>query len=235
MTTENDDFPYQSADTDLQPAQGLSIPKEEIDEVEYENLKMLVRLLIGTAAEGSDEFARRARLWQAEMKMDPSRMVVPLANETEATRLRYTLVGFLFEAIDAGYNSLSLFDKVASKALSTVSLILSPLTQSRLWRPVRDNFDSSRKRGESIVNSWIEIGRREEQASRDLVRKQAYDQIVDDVIDYLAQKPEVGDLIQQQSASVASELIDDIRVRSGQFDTLLEDRIRSLLRKKRHP
>jgi len=233
LTTEKEDFPYQSADPELQPAQGLSTAQEEIDEVEYENLKMLVRLLIGTAAEGSDEFSRRARLWQAEMNMDPSRMVIPFENETEVTRLRYTLVGFLFEAVNAGYNSLSLFDKVASDALSIGSRILSPLTRSRLWRPVRENFDASRERGEAIVNSWIEIGRREEQASRYLVRKQAYDQIVDDAIEYLAQKPEVGDLIQQQSVSVAGEVVEDLRDRSSKYDSLLEERVRSLLRKKR--
>ena len=78
----------------------------------------MLRLLIGTAAEGSDELLRRARLWQAEMdKSDPSRMVISPENETEAARLRYTLVGFLFQAIDAGYNSLSRWIRLLQKLI----------------------------------------------------------------------------------------------------------------------
>jgi hypothetical protein len=231
LATENDDFPYQSADPDLKPAQIQTVSKVEIDTAEYQDLKMLVRLLIGSAAEGSDEFSRRARLWQAELdRSDPSKMVIP-ENETEAARLRYTLIGFLFGAVDAGYNSLSLFDKVASTAITTVSFIFSPLTHSRLWRPVRNNFELSRERGESIVNSWMETGRREEQASRYLVRQQAYEEVIDDAIEYLAHKPEVSDLIQQQSVGMAEEIINDLRERSSKYDFLLDERVQKLLRK----
>jgi hypothetical protein len=231
---DNEEFPYQSADPDLQPVPApISPAQKELDEQEYQNLKMLVRLLVGTAAEGTDEFSRRAALWQAEMnRLDASPVEIPYGEETELTRLRYTLIGFLFGAIDAGTSGLSLFDQVTSKAITTVSKIFSPLTRSRAWQPVQNKFDASKERGESIINLWMEKGRNEEQASRYLVRKQAYEEIINDAIDYLAAKPEIGDLVQQQSVSVVGEVVDDVRFRSSEFDTLLESKVRSLLRKK---
>jgi len=78
----------------------------------------------------------------------------------------------------------------------------------------------------------MEKGRREEKSSRYLVRKQAYEEIINDAIEYLAQKPEVGDLVQQQSISVAGEVVDEVRIRSSEFDSLLESKVRWLLRKK---
>ena len=111
--------------------------------------------------------------------------------------------------------------------------MFAPLTKSRLWRPVQERFDIYSERGESIVNSWMNIGRREEQVSRALVRQQAYEETVNDVIDYLAQKPEVRELVQQQSVGMAGEIVDDIRERSSEYDTLLEERVNKLLRRKR--
>jgi hypothetical protein len=102
-----------------------------------------------------------------------------------------------------------------------------------LWRPVRERFDLYSATGESIVSSWIRTGRREEQVSRALARKQAYDEIVNDVIAYLAQKPEVRDLVQQQTMGLAEEIVGDIRERSSEFDSLLEERVNRMMRRRR--
>jgi len=162
---------------------------------------MLVRLLIGTAAEGSEEFSRRAKYWRAELeKSDPSRLGISPENETEAASLRYALIGLLFQSIDAGTNGLSQFNRAASTTLTTFSKVFAPLTRSRFWQPVKENFDASRERGELIVKSWMETGRREEQSGRFLARKQAYEDVIDDAIEYLAQKPEVSDLVQNKAS-----------------------------------
>jgi hypothetical protein len=112
LITVVEDFPYQSDDPELQAPQDQSTP-QEIDEQVNQDIKILLRLLIGTAVEGSDEFRRRARLWQAEMNVtDPSRAVISLEDETEASRLRYSLLGFLFQTMDAGYKSLSFLNSL---------------------------------------------------------------------------------------------------------------------------
>lgn len=237
MTVDNDDFPDYSDDPDLQPAanqpvSGELMPKPGIDDSVMRDFKMLLRLMIGSAAEGGDEFSRRARLWQAEMdRLDRSSAELPIEEETEATRLRYTLVGFLFQAVDAGYNGLSFIDKAAGKTIDTFAFLFDPLIQSRLFRPVRNRFADFNEQGEAVVNSWLQTGRREEAASRYLVRKQAYEEVIDDAIEYLANKPEVGDLIESQSLGMAEEILNDIRGRSSEYDADLEERVKRLFRR----
>ncbi len=233
LLTQDDEFPYQSEDPALQPPQyqpAAHVSGEQVDE----DLKFLLRLLIGSAVEGSDEFRRRARLWRAEMSVsDPSKMVISDEYETDASKLRYSLIGLLFHSVDAGYNSISFLERASSRAYTLVSRAFAPLTSSRFWQPVQERFDFYGSVGESIVDSWIRTGRREEQVSRALARKQAYDEIVNDLIAYLAQKPEVRDLIQQQSVGMAEEIVGDIRERSSEFDSQLEERVNRLLRRRR--
>jgi hypothetical protein len=235
LVTVDEDFPYQSQDPELQPPQGLPAPPV-IEEPADQDLKILLRLLIGTAVEGNDEFRRRARLWQAGINItDPSKVVISVEDESEAARLRYGLIGFLFQAIEAGQDSLSSLNTVSSRAFRRVSRLFAPLTRSRLWRPVQANFDSYSEKGESIVNTWIKIGRREERLSRTLARQQAYEQMVNEVIDYVAQKPEIRDIVQQQSVGMAEEIVGEIRERSIEFDEMLEKRVNSILRRRSNP
>jgi hypothetical protein len=126
-----------------------------------------------------------------------------------------------------------LLDVASSQAYALVSRAFAPLTKSRFWLPVQESFDFYSESGESIVNSWIHIGRREEQIGRALVRKQASDEIVDDLIAYLAQKPELRDLVQQQSVGMAEEIVEDLRDRSSEFDSQLEERVNRLIRRRR--
>jgi hypothetical protein len=228
----DEDFPDQSNDPELQPPLS-QLPSQAIGVPEDQDLKILVRLLIGSFVEGSDEFRRRARLWQEELNSsDPSKIMISQASETEAARLRYSIIGFLFQLIDSGYNSLSFLDKVSSQTFTVFSRLFAPLTNSRFWRPVQEHYDSYSERGESIVNSWINTGRREEQMSRALVRDQAYEQVVNEIIIYLARKPEVRELVEQQGISLAEELVGDLRERSNEFDSMLENRVNRLLRRR---
>lgn len=239
MTIYNDDFPYHSDDPDLQPAPNQPVLRKstsqyDLDESVYQDFKMLLRLLVGSAAEGSDEFSRRARLWQAEMdRLDRSSDIMPIEEETEATRLRYTLFGLLFHAVDAGHDGLLLFDKVAGKTIDTFAFLFYPLIRSRLLRPIRNRFAAYNEEGEAVVNSWLRTGRREEAASRYLVRNQAYEKIIDDAIEYLANKPEIADLIESQSVGMAEEILNEVRGRSSQFDAALEERVKRLFGRQR--
>jgi len=229
LQSAEDEFPYHSDDPNLLPPTGKSAV-QAYDAPGDQDLKILLRLLIGTALEGSDEFRRRTRHWQAQIRyFEPSKMEISLGAETSALHLRYSLIGFLFQAIDTGHNTFSSLGKASSRAYSSLSRMFAPLTKSRFWRPVQNNFDNYAAVGEAIVNSWINIGRREELASRALARQQAYEGIINDIIDYLADKPEVRDLVQQQSVGLAEEFVEEIRDRSTEFDSLLEERVNRLL------
>lgn len=236
VISSEDDFPYSSDDPSLQPPQmphapsaGRSTPNEDVEEI-----KILMRLLVGTAFEGNDELKRRARLWQAEINAtDPSKMVLSPEDETDVTRMRYALLGILFQAPKTMSNGLSWLEKTSSRAITMLSGMFAPLANSHLAEPVRGRFNLYVAKGESIVNAWVRIGRFEEQMSRALVRQEAYDETVNDIIDYLAQKPEVRDLVQQQSMSMAEEVVEEFRERSADVDTLIEKRFNSILRRSR--
>jgi hypothetical protein len=231
MITNDDDFPYYSDDPDLKPIQPvLSTP--EADRRDEQEIRMLLRFMIGSSIEGSDEFMRRARLWQAELKSShPSSMVISPTDETDADRIRYALLGMMFQALDFWSDRLESLQQNSSQAYQTLSRWFDPLMNNPLMRPARDNIDNLVALGESLIELWINIGRREEQLSRSLVRDQAYDDMVDDVLDYLAQKPEVRDLVQQQSVSMAGEFIGDFRERSTDVDTILADKANAILRR----
>ena len=55
------------------------------------------------------------------------------------------------------------------------------------------------------------------------------------MLDYLAQKPEVRDLVQQQSVGVAGELVRSLRTRSTDMDSYLEDRANAILGRGNQP
>ena len=66
-----------------------------------------------------------------------------------------------------------------------------------------------------------------------MVREQAYEDVVDDVLDYLAQKPEIRDLVQQQSVGMAAEVLGEVRERSSDVDGYIEARANAILRRSR--
>ena len=233
MLPKDDDFPYTSDDPELKQQPALvRAPKSDQDE--QQEFRTLLRFLIGSAIEGSDEFRRRLRLWQVELDIvPPSEMVVESADESGTDRLRHALLGIFFQTLDAWSDNLNSLDKRSSRAYRRVSRLFEPLTTSRLLRPARDNYEYMVAKGESLLERWINRGRREERVSRRLVRLQAYDDMIDDVLDYMAKKPEVRDLVQQQSIGMAGEVLGEFRERSTYVDSYIENTANVILGRRR--
>jgi hypothetical protein len=76
-------------------------------------------------------------------------------------------------------------------------------------------------KGERIVDDWIDTGRRGEKTSQALLQ-QTTDEVVGDVVDMLASRPEIRDLVQQQSMGMVDELTEELQGRASAVDTLLE-------------
>jgi hypothetical protein len=96
--------------------------------------------------------------------------------------------------------------------------------------PFRRNFESLVQRGQDEVDRWIVIGRTEESNSR-LLAQTAIIESVDEGVEYFAANPEVQNLVQTQSISLAGELITEVRERSVSADTFLEGLVRMMFRK----
>jgi hypothetical protein len=80
------------------------------------------------------------------------------------------------------------------------------------------------------LKRWITIGQREEARSRVLADRTA-NQIVDDFIGYLGDKPEVQELITGQTTGLAGEVLNEVRERTVSGDSFLEGIVRAVLRK----
>jgi hypothetical protein len=91
-------------------------------------------------------------------------------------------------------------------------------------------YDAMQKRGEDRLARWIAIGQREEARSR-VLADQTANQIVDDFIDYLGDKPQVQELIAGQTTGLAGEVLDEVRQRTVSGDSFLEGIVRAVLRK----
>jgi len=233
MTSKADDFPYKSSDPELNPpyAQLIGPNNDQQDEQEF---RVLLRFLIGSAVVGNEEFWRRARLWQAEVdKARSSGTSISLADETEMTRLRYALLGLFFQALDGSSTRLKSVGRSSGRAYRTVARLVDPLYSSRLMRPVRHTFEHVASKGEAVLESWIQTGRREELLSRSLVLDEAYEGLVDDVLDYVAQKPEIRDLVQDQSVGMAGEIVGVFRERSTDVDSYLANKANAILHPRR--
>ncbi|HMN26804.1 MAG TPA: hypothetical protein PKE45_01525 [Caldilineaceae bacterium] len=193
---------------------------------EPDGLHLLTYLLVGGAIEVTDLLLARARQKRATFTAEPTLLPAP-SNESNVDLLRYALIGLLIEGERrVREQTLRLSDLVVRSA-STATTIASPLTRSWLLAPVRPLFTALTSRGETELARLIHQGRLEEAVSR-LLTKEIADDIVSLVLDYMGDKPEIRDLIQSQGTTLAGEVVDEVRGRSQQADTLLETMVHRL-------
>jgi hypothetical protein len=201
-------------------------------------LSTLMRLAVGGVVIGAEELLRRSRQRQAEIQQSAAhKMVIAPFSELEQNRQRHTLIGLLFETPEAISSGLAKVSHASGTAAGLVGKVLGPFANSRLARPVKRRYDRLVARGESTLERWTERGRVEEQVSRALAEQavaELVDEVMAEVITQLAQKPEVRELLQQQSVSLAGEVVGEVRQRTASTDAILERVARAMLRRSPH-
>ena len=227
------------------PVQYSNVEPNEPKKLEFRTLRSAMRLALGTAIIGADEINRRLKEQQEQFNnvavkntdVDANtktggvivRSTIISPDETEADRLRYALIGIMAQTPDVMASGLSAAGQISGKATRLFSRITGPVANSRLMKPVKERYDSVAARGESMVDRWIEIGRAEEQAGRVMAANTA-NKTVDELVDYLGQKPEVRDLIQQQSVGMVGEIVDTLQFRAAGTDDKIEHIVRKIFR-----
>lgn len=197
-------------------------------------VETLASLLLGSAAEGSEQFARRLKQWQAGADRSGNQIYSESPDETDRERLRYALIGLVAAAPGAAQKTFTTALQASDSAYTLISNALRPVTNSRISRPFQRRYDRYAAHGAEIVDRWIDTGRAAEQRSRALARQAAFegeDEVMTQVIGVLATKPEVRDLITQQSVGMAEEVMNQLRARTYVSDAKWENRIRRLLRR----
>ena len=226
----HDDFPYSSDDRNLQSfddnSSVLSLTSQQLSD-----LKATLRLVVGSTLNGRDAYTQRLRLVQSMQGLVNPDAITIDENETIGDQLRYLFLGMLFETPDVLQRGLVRAEETSSKAYGFVSKLLSPISNSRIFSPVKDRFDVAAERGEKVVDRLIMKGRIEEQNSRLITQQKALDDLVNDILEYVILKTEVLQIVQEGGVGVATDALDVYREQSASVDTVLEQRLKSFFQR----
>jgi hypothetical protein len=193
---------------------------------EPDALYVLTCLLVGGTVEVMDVLLARARLWRANVAAEPKLLPAP-SNETDSDRLRYLLIGLLIESERHLRDQTFRLGNLLLYSADLATSMARPALRSWLLAPVRPWILSLVRRGETERERLIHQGRLEEAVSR-LLTREITDEVMELVLAYLGNKPEVRRLIQDQGTSLAGEVVDEVRDRSKAADTRIETLIHGL-------
>jgi hypothetical protein len=208
----------------------------------FDALRSTTRLLVGLALIGGDELLKRVEMLENNINTtppDPAEMAEQIRTSPTGQYIpddvRHALIGAAFDVQDqiriGVPRLLSMSDEVLTGVTRPVENFLNRLPiVGALNKSIGQQVDGLQRRGEKRLQRWITIGQREEARSR-VLADQTFTQIVDDVIDYLAEKPEVQDLIMGQTTGLAGEVLGEVRERTVSGDSFLEGIVRAVLRK----
>src|SRR5215469_15524624 len=187
----------------------------------------LVRLLLGFALEGGDQLTAHLRRWESAADTP---IAAPERPPSFRDLQRYATLGAVIETgARAGTFLRSLLD-ASDDVATTVGGGLDYALQRWPFRSLRSRLFSLRCDFEEAMDEWVDLGRREEEQARRMARHAAAS-LVDEVFHYLAQSPDVRELVERQTASMAESAVEDVRSRTASADKLVVRLVHILLRR----
>ncbi len=211
----------------------------------FDALFSIASLLVGGTIEGVDTLIDRLKTYETELAeeeaereaaaeatadaraaLDPAEGVV----ETDGDLLRYMLIGMAYDMQRGLGRGISLASKLTANTLNIAHRMSRPFANNSLTRPVQSRIDRLALRGQARVEEWVRFGREAEPHSRALANK-TYHELVDELINQMAENPEIQELITQQSLSLAGEVRDEVRERTVTADNVMENLVRRVLRR----
>jgi len=186
-------------------------------------VRMLMRMALGGAVIGREELKNRFQDKQSDAHISGVELnrVTPI--ESEADRARYAVVGAMANSSDALRKNISKISRRTDRSFSRLTRAMRPVTDSRLLRPFQRRYQRYLDHGDKIVSSWVAAGRREEYLGRQLAQETAIDSI-EETLDYLADSPELDELMAQQSVDLVDDILfDDIRESASSTSLILSN------------
>lgn len=178
---------------------GRSLPQPDISE----SLTGLGLLALGGLLYGTAELRKHMAETQASIQEDRKKGRPPVPQDDLA---RYAAIGLALKtpaALEAGVSRVT---GVADTVAGVATGLASPITNSFLFRPVRNAFDLLAARGETVLGELAAIGVQGEKYGKELVETTAYG-TMSDVVDVVVESEEVRDLVQQQTLGLAQEFL----------------------------
>lgn len=221
----------------------VSNPKQPVEVIRYSpvkteprvgTLRMLMRMALGGAVIARQELRERFQETQTESQITAIELnrVTPIASETD--RARYAALGAAVNSSQALQKGILKLDRASNRTFSRLTSIAEPLTNSWIAKPLRRRYRRYLDHGEKIVSSWVAAGRREEYLGRQLAQQTATETI-EETLDYLAESPEMDELMEQQSIDLVEDvLFDEVRESASNTTLILSNWFNTvILRRKR--
>lgn len=196
-------------------------------------LHMLMRMALGGAVIGHEELKNRFQDKQSDAHISGVELnrVTPI--ESEVDRARYAVVGAIANSSEVLRKSLSKIEQRSDRTFGTLTRALKPVTDSRLLKPFRRRYQRSLDRGDKIISDWVAAGRREEYLGRQLAQETAIESI-EETLDYLADSPELDELMAQQSVDLVDDILfDDIRESASNTSLILSNWFNTVILRRR--
>ena len=198
------------------------------------SLRMLMRMALGGAIIGREELKKRFQDKQSETHIPAAELnrVTPI--ESEADRARYAVVGATANSSEALRKSISKLGLTSDRSYGRLTRAVQPVTNSRLLKPFRRRYQRYLDHGDKVVSKWVAAGRREEYLGRQLAQETAIDSI-EETLDYLADSPELDELMTQQSVDLVDDILfDDIRESASNTSLILTNWFNTAILRRKH-
>ena len=198
------------------------------------SLRMLMRMALGGAIIGREELKNRYQDKQSDTHIPAVELnrVTPIESETD--RARYAAVGAITNSSEALRKSVSKLGQTSDRSYGRLRQTMQPVTDSRLLKPFRRQYQRYLDHGDKVVSKWVAAGRREEYLGRQLAQETAVDTI-EETLDYLADSPEMDELMAQQTVDLVDDiLLDDIRESASNSSLILTNWFNTTILRRKH-
>lgn len=204
---------------------------------EFEKMQLLSRFLLGIALVGSDGFLSLLRDMQLDIQAAPDlieRTIAP-GSYTRSEAMRYLGIGLFVRGQKRIARGIRWGVQTSLSTAGWAFNRLNRAADNQLTRPVRRPLESQAESLARELRPIIEEGRFEEQNAR-LLAGETVSEMIDQILDFVANNPElqdfITDLIGHQSTSLASVVGDNARQLSVVSDNLAEGVMRGIFRRK---
>lgn len=209
-------------------------------EIDFNTGQAVLRLIVGLTLEGTDELSRRLREWETRITQEhepPSSSSTGTQSKSlsEGERLYYALIGMSFAARQRVERDMTEWLSSPGRVMQGLIDLTNDLSENPLLRPlvqpIKEQAEAVSQHVHDEIERWVAIGQAEEQRSRAVARI-AVPEVIDEVLEMLADNPELQDLIQQQSVGLAGEVVDSVREVTVTADSVVEAIARRILGRK---
>jgi hypothetical protein len=204
---------------------------------ELGNVRLLTRLVVGGLLMGSGSFMQMVRDKQQEIEAERGLLTHDTYAEDESPRdlLRYLAIDLLVEGTEGVARLIGSGFHLSLDATRQLIKGVDRVTDNRLARPLRRAMVSRLHRLEHKAELSIDKGRVEERNAK-LLTDETKDELIDQVVDTIAQSPELTDMIisivSQQGKGVVGVAGDNARSLTVIADSATERFIRRLFGRK---